>query len=161
MRALWLSLVAVAALGAWYFLSRPDEWAEVESEDVLVSRESAETSPQLTLMPVAAEAGRLNVDTQDVGEDLAIVDGLLSFCRRLYGANPVGLNHEVVRSLAGGNAKRAAFLAPDHPAINERGELVDRWGTPFFFHQLSGTEMEIISAGPDGELWTEDDVKSG
>ena len=100
MRALWLSLVAVVALGAWYFLSRPDEAVEVVAEDVGGSRESAETSPRVTLMPVAAEAGRLNVETEDVGEDLAIVDGLLSFYRRLYGANPVGLNHAAVRSLA-------------------------------------------------------------
>jgi hypothetical protein len=42
--------------------------------------------------------------------------------------------------------------------INARGELVDYWGTPFFFHQLSGTEMEIRSAGPDRVMWTVDDL---
>jgi hypothetical protein len=42
--------------------------------------------------------------------------------------------------------------------INGKGELVDYWGTPFFFHQLSGTEMEIHSAGPDKVMWTADDL---
>ena len=39
-----------------------------------------------------------------------------------------------------------------------KGELCDRWGRPFFFHQLSGTKMEIRSAGPARQLWTDDDV---
>ena len=50
-----------------------------------------------------------------------------------------------------------AFIPPGNPAINARGELCDRWGTPFFFHQLSGSQMEIRSAGPDRKLWTPDD----
>ena len=40
------------------------------------------------------------------------------------------------------------------------GELVDRWGTPYFFHSVSAEKMEIVSAGPDKELWTDDDVVS-
>jgi hypothetical protein len=42
--------------------------------------------------------------------------------------------------------------------INGRGELVDYWDTLFLFHQLSGTEMEIRSAGPDKIMWTADDL---
>ena len=42
--------------------------------------------------------------------------------------------------------------------VNARGELVDNWGTPFFFHSLSRTEMEIRSAGPDHKMWTGDDL---
>ena len=42
--------------------------------------------------------------------------------------------------------------------INSQGELIDPWGTPYFFHQLSGTEMEIHSAGPDKVMWTQDDL---
>ena len=37
------------------------------------------------------------------------------------------------------------------------GELVDDWDTPFFFHQLSGAETEVRSAGEDRKLWTFDD----
>ena len=51
------------------------------------------------------------------------------------------------------------FLNPDDGArVNARGELVDNWDTPYFFHQLSRTEMEIRSAGPDRRMWTADDL---
>ena len=126
-----------------------------------VVAESGSGLPEVKVMPVAAQAARLNSADSDAHEDVMILELLLSHYRRAYEQNPVGLNHEIVRALAGGNAKRAAFLAPGHPAVNGEGELVDRWGTPFFFHQLSGTEMEVISAGPDREMWTGDDVKSG
>jgi hypothetical protein len=115
----------------------------------------------LTLMPTAAGAARLNSPETGAGEDVVIVGTLVHHYRRVFEQNPVGLNHEIVRSLAGGNTKRAAFLSPEHPAISDRGELLDRWGTAFFFHQISGTEMEVISAGPDREMWTADDVTSG
>ena len=51
-----------------------------------------------------------------------------------------------------------ALIPPDHPAINRRGELCDRWGTPFFFHAESAKQMSIRSAGPDKKMWTDDDV---
>jgi hypothetical protein len=71
--------------------------------------------------------------------------------------NPVGENNEITASLMGRNKLGYAFIPPDCPAVNSRGELCDRWGTPYFFHQLSGEQMEIRSAGPDHHLWTEDD----
>jgi hypothetical protein len=42
--------------------------------------------------------------------------------------------------------------------INAQGELMDRWGSPYFFHVESSTEMEIRSAGQDGRFYSEDDV---
>jgi hypothetical protein len=76
-----------------------------------------------------------------------------------FGGNPVGTNPEITASLDGGNPDHVVFLnSEDGMRINERGELVDSWGTPFFFHQLSRTEMEIRSAGPDRTLWTDDDL---
>lgn len=82
---------------------------------------------------------------------------------RLYGStfngNPVGTNEEITRTLNGGNPKQIKFLkAENGMRINSQGELIDSWGTPFFFHQLSGTEMEIRSAGPDKVMWTADDL---
>ena len=162
MKAGIVSLVAVLAVGAWWWLSRPDEVSEGKTgPPEKATAQGVETTPQITLMPMAAELARLNSKETEIGEDIEILDSAFVFYRRLYEKNPVGLNHEIVRALSGRNPKRAAFLAPDHPAINERGELCDRWGTPFFFHQLSGAEMEVISAGPDRQLLTGDDVKSG
>jgi len=70
----------------------------------------------------------------------------------------VGENAEITAVLAGRNRLQLALIPPSHPAINRAGELCDRWGTPFFFHALSGTQMEIRSAGPDRRLWSADDV---
>ena len=76
-----------------------------------------------------------------------------------FGGNPFGNNREITAKLNGGNPKQIVFLKEeDGMRINERGELIDNWGTPFFFHQISGTEMEIHSAGPDRKMWTADDL---
>jgi len=76
-----------------------------------------------------------------------------------FGGNPVGMNPEITKALNGDNPKQVMFITDDSGLrINARGELVDYWGTPFFFHQLSGAEMEIRSAGPDRVIWTADDL---
>ena len=76
-----------------------------------------------------------------------------------FGGNPFGNNREITAKLNGGNPKQIVFLKEDDGMrINQRGELIDNWGTPFFFHQISGTEMEIRSAGPDRKMWTADDL---
>jgi hypothetical protein len=77
----------------------------------------------------------------------------------LFGGNPVGTNEEITRALNGENPKGAYFLNADAGMrVNGQGELIDQWGTPYFFHQLSGTDMEVRSAGPDRKMWTGDDL---
>lgn len=78
--------------------------------------------------------------------------------RNLFGENPVGTPAEIMKSLMGGNPKSATLGPPDGLPLNEQGELLDRWGSPFFFHQLSAETLEIRSAGPDRILWNEDDL---
>jgi hypothetical protein len=76
-----------------------------------------------------------------------------------FGGNPFGNNREITAKLNGGNPNQIVFLKEeDGMRLNQRGELIDNWGTPFFFHQISGTEMEIRSAGPDRKMWTADDL---
>jgi hypothetical protein len=72
--------------------------------------------------------------------------------------NPGGTHEEIVRALQGRNRARLAFVPEHHPALNAQGQLVDRWGTPYFFHALSSTRMEIRSAGPDQKMYTPDDA---
>ena len=77
----------------------------------------------------------------------------------MFGGNPVGTNPEITSQLNGNNPKQINFIQPEAGMrINEQGELVDAWGTPLFFHQLSGTDLEVRSAGPDRKLWTPDDM---
>jgi hypothetical protein len=76
-----------------------------------------------------------------------------------FSGNPVGTNPEIAAALNGENPKQIKFIDPENGLrINGQGELVDSWGTPFFFHQLSATDTEIRSAGPDKIMWTPDDL---
>ena len=78
--------------------------------------------------------------------------------RTLTGENPTGTNAEIMAAILGGNPKGAKLGPPEGQEINADGELIDRWGTPYFFHQLSKDKMEIRSAGPDKRMWNEDDI---
>jgi hypothetical protein len=80
--------------------------------------------------------------------------------RTLANENPVGTNAEIMAAIMGGNPKGATLGPPEGMSLNENGELIDRWGTPYFFHQLSRDEMEIRSAGADKMMWTDDDAVS-
>ncbi len=77
----------------------------------------------------------------------------------MFHGNPVGTNPEITSALNGNNPKQVKFISPESGLqINDKGEMVDPWGTPFFFHQLSARDMEIRSAGPDKVMWTADDL---
>ncbi len=90
--------------------------------------------------------------------ELDKVSLMLRDYRTRMGENPVGTNAEIMKAVMGGNPKGALLGPPEGQKLNGDGELVDRWGKPYFFHQLSRTSMEIRSAGPDQQLYTEDDV---
>ena len=91
-------------------------------------------------------------------QSIYAVEQLFADYRYAYKENPVGSeNAEITQQLLGKNPKRIVFIDPRCAAL--RGtELVDQWGTPFFFHALSGQQMQVRSAGPDRQLWTADDV---
>lgn len=106
--------------------------------------------------PIAA---KLNDPTLTAEDDVAHVHQILSQMFGVWKSQrpPMSLNAEFTRALTGNNPVRLPFVPADHPAIVE-GELVDRWGTPYQFHQLSLDRIEVRSAGPDQQLYTEDDA---
>lgn len=71
---------------------------------------------------------------------------------------PLGANEELVAALRGKNAAGLVFVSGESAALNGKGQLVDRWGTPLFLHARARDELDIRSAGPDRAMWTEDDV---
>lgn len=90
---------------------------------------------------------------------MQIVYSVLGNYARVFGEMPLGgLNEELVGALRGDNPKHMRFLVVSDSALNGRGELLDRWGTAYFFHKLSGQVVELRSAGPDRKMWTGDDV---
>jgi hypothetical protein len=72
---------------------------------------------------------------------------------------PLSANEDWADLFRGKNAAREEFLPAQHVALNDQGQLIDRWQTPLFFHALGGGRYEIRSAGPDSKLWTEDDLQ--
>jgi hypothetical protein len=118
------------------------------------------TADGMRLLPGAREMVEgFNDPSQPPERDLAIIEEALAQFRRVFGRNPPGgENAEIVAGLLGGNAKQLAVIPPDLPAVNAAGELIDRWNTPFHFHPVSGSVMEVLSAGPDRALWTPDDL---
>jgi hypothetical protein len=128
------------------------------SEALLPTPESPGAKPKLVAAPeiVAMTAG-LNAEAGSIEQDLEILGDVLRLYARVSGGPPAGLNEDITAALTGQNDKEAIVLPADHPALRE-GALLDRWGTPFWFHPVSASLMEIRSAGPDRELFTADDV---
>jgi len=159
-------LVGVLALLLW--LRRPDPAtapaatappapaaSNVASASIENPKSNIENSSERSRL-----ADALNAPAGDIRRDLQILQEVFGAWQTNFprDGNPVGDNAEITAALTGRNRLQLALIPRDHPAINARGELCDRWGTPFFFHQLGGTRMEIRSAGPDRVLHTADDV---
>lgn len=94
---------------------------------------------------------------EDPREDLDQLSLAFRDYRTVLGENPVGTNDEITAALFGVNKKQFRSTMPLGSQLNGKGELCDRWGTPYFFHQMSKLEMEVRSAGPDRKMWTDDD----
>ena len=126
----------------------------------VVTPEKKETPP---LPPIVVHSSAPELAAQLVAADLSpqqklqMVDQIMYVYRQGFGENPVGQNEDIVASMLGENEKRTAFLPKDSPAI-QNGKLVDEWGTPYWFHPINSKQMEIRSAGPDKQLFTEDDL---
>jgi hypothetical protein len=110
-------------------------------------------------VPPPGKGKASKVSSEEVAADVDKINLSLRDYRTVMGENPVGTNAEITKALNGGNPKQARLL-PEGTSVNGNGELVDRWGKPYFFHQMSKTHMEIRSAGPDGQMWTDDDTVS-
>ncbi len=110
-----------------------------------------ETSNRSTL------ADQLNQPAQTAQEDVALLKEVFFHYRSVFKQNPVGTQQEILAAISGNNREKAEYIPKNHPAVTQ-GKLYDRWGTPYFFHQLSGTDMEIRSAGPDKIHWNNDDI---
>lgn len=165
-----LILVAAILLGvaAFVFLRReatPAAPPARPSAAVVTPTPPATPSPAPAGAPAPADAGSpiandLNAPAGTIRRDLQILDELFGAFHTNFPrlGNPVGENHEITAALLGDNPAKFPFLSRSHRALNARGELCDRWGTPFRFHQISGTAMEIRSAGPDRRFGTPDDA---
>jgi hypothetical protein len=116
---------------------------------------------EATVTAIVAEvssASGTNTSPAALEAEMDTLKLLIRDYRLALGGNPVGSNAEIAKALSGANEKSVKFLPAEGIRLSENGEVIDPWGTPYFFHQISGQEMELRSAGPDGKMWTADDV---
>ncbi len=80
--------------------------------------------------------------------------------REFTGNYPTGNNACITKDLLGRGEKKVVILtARNHSELNEKGEIVDPWGTPLQFY-FSDTEVLIRSAGPN-RVWEDTAVPFG
>ena len=151
---------------------RPEDTITITSTEQLAAPPKAEAPavPSDTLVPSSPLPPRdpddpvpppKIVTPADRENSLRVLDNIqfaLRDYRSALGENPVGTNAEITSSLLGNNRKQAKVPLPEGANVNTTGEMLDLWGTPYFFHQQSATKMEIRSAGPDQKMWTLDDL---
>lgn len=98
----------------------------------------------------------LNSPDHEPQQDLEILDELLGLHQRALGAHPSGDNSDIAAALVGAGPE-GVFLPRSAAALRD-GQLIDRWGSPYWFHPVSANLTEIRSAGPDRQLFTGDDL---
>jgi hypothetical protein len=129
---------------------------------------TAPTTQELPASPVSADGASAvpgNVSAPataivpvDIQTEIETVKFFIRDYRAAFDETPVGDNAEITKALMGANPKKTKFVQPGDSHLNEKSELVDPWGTPYFFHATSGKEMEVHCAGPDRRMWTGDDI---
>jgi hypothetical protein len=71
--------------------------------------------------------------------------------REFTGTYPTGNNAQITKALLGQTEKKVLILAVRRSDLNDKGEIIDPWGTPLQFY-FSHNEVLIRSAGPN-KVW--------
>lgn len=175
-----LLLIVLVVIVAWMFhaLTSPDLQEAVKKSKKAPAPapppapvSSVQSLPEAPTGPIANfSAGGVDMQLQNRADelhsedappmkDLEIVAEFVETYAKGTGASPVGDNADITAALTGTQfpGQKARVFPQNHRAVRN-GQLVDRWGEPFWFHPNSGSSMEIRSGGPDKRLFTEDDV---
>ena len=160
-RSIALFAIAATLIGVAYFKSKD----RPISAPPTARRDAQAPPPDAPKEDLSAEHLQgFGGPNSDIRRDLTMLrDALDALVRsvKVPGALPTAGNREVVRALAGDNAYRIRFIDPAAEFINDAGEITDRWGSPIWFHFVEADDPGLRSAGPDRELWTDDDVLHG
>lgn len=164
-------------LAAWLSLRTPLEETTSALEET--KPEALEVLPEVLPLPEAintqsdntpkfAEATKRTFHTQYGSEEHSPIRDLVCLNNLIFefttnfkepDSLPTTGNADIVRALQGDNSDNLVFIESDFEFINEKGEIVDRWGTPLYFHFINANAPSIRSAGIDKQHWTEDDIE--
>lgn len=148
-RAILIVLIAAAVL-IIYFTRLPPPLVE----QTPLAPDAPAATPEFVISEINDPRGTAADDVRILHE---MVANFLAAVKEPY-RPPLGINEDFAKAFTGGNRYGDIFLATNHPALNEHGQLIDRWGTPYHFHPRAADAIDVRSAGPDRKLFTEDDV---
>ena len=97
-----------------------------------------------TLKRLDAKIARFNSDCDN------LILGIQQY-REFVGSYPNGNNAQITKALLGQTEKKVLILAVRRSDLNDKGEIVDPWGTPLQFY-FSHNEVLLRSAGPN-KVW--------
>jgi len=86
--------------------------------------------------------------TEKFNEDVENLFIALQKFKEAVGAYPLGSNAEVAKALKGHNAKNVIILVGRKNELNDKGEMVDPWGTALRIY-FSDSGVLVRSAGPN------------
>ena len=86
-----------------------------------------------------------------------LILGIQQF-KEFTGGYPTGNNIQIAKALLGQSDKKVLILAVRRADINDKGEILDPWGTPLQFY-FSHNEVMIRSAGPN-KAWEDSAVST-
>lgn len=166
-----LILCGLAAILSWWLNPPTIDYKPLPDFTAAARKPMPPPSPAVKLSmapPVIANPNAIDPDIQRLADqlankeqtpmrDLEIINDFVKLYSKAFGSNPIGMNEDITAVLTGHNYTKGVLFPPNSPMI-VKGQLVDRWGTPYWFHPNSGTQMEIRSAGEDKNLFTPDDV---
>jgi hypothetical protein len=85
----------------------------------------------------------------------SLILGLQQY-REFVGSYPTGNNATVAKALLGRSEKKVMILAVRKSDMNDKGEILDPWGTPLRLY-FSDNEVMIRSAGAN-KVWEDSNV---
>jgi type II secretory pathway pseudopilin PulG len=103
---------------------------------------------------------RFDTKIKKFNDDAAtVIQGLQQY-KEFVGSYPAGTNNlDIVRTLQGRTDKKVRILSVQKSDLNEKGEMLDPWGTPLMFF-FSGNTVLIRSAGPN-KAWEDSSIIGG
>jgi len=160
----WVKALLVCFIVAGWFLSQETSGPPVHKTSRNTPAIQVASQKPPTEKPPAGEAilqGYATAGTT-VQQDLTLMSHVLgNFALLVKGDDPLplGANEEIAAALRGRNRAQLHFVPETSPIFNAQGQIIDRWGTPLYFHAASHDRVEIRSAGLDRVMWTPDDVQ--
>src|SRR5688572_16535276 len=89
---------------------------------------------------------RVNARTAKFNADVDNLFAGLQQYKENVGSYPIGSNAEIVRMLQGNNPKKLIILVSRKAEVNEKGEILDPWGTALRIYFSEGSVL-VRSAG--------------